>query len=282
MSYFDDIRFINGGVLPRCRAAIDRQFTGTYSLEFLLAGQMSYGIDGGKRIILDQPVVFWHHPRHRYQYGTVNKQGWDHHWILVSGIRARRMIENGLMPLSATQYLPVPEPLVMANEFRALVALIQQHDPRRHPEAVVQLEHIVAQLIAWRTIINTPEPYRGGVELLATHLREDPCRTYDFQAEAARLGLSYSHFRRLFRQHVGRAPHDFLLSCRMRRAAATLQNTAQQVKEVAAAVGYDDIPQFSKLFKKKIGVSPQHYRDIIPQSGLLHQSNYKKESSPKS
>jgi len=59
-----------------------------------------------------------------------------------------------------------------------------------------------------------------------------------------------------------------------------LQNTAQQVKEVAAAVGYDDIPQFSKLFKKKIGVSPQHYRDIIPQSGLLHQSNYKKNRRP--
>lgn len=272
MGYFDDIRFINGGVLPRCQAVIDRQFTGTYSLEFLLAGQMSYGLDGGERIILDQPVVFWHHPRHCYQYGAVNKRGWDHHWVMFSGPRARRMIEDGLMPLSATHYLPVPEPLVLAEAFRALVSLIRQHDPRRHPEAVVQLEHIVARIIAWRTLADAPEPYRGGVELLAARLQEDSCRRYDFQAEAARLGLSYSHFRRLFRQHVGRAPHDFLLSCRMRRAAATLQDTARQVKEVAAAVGYDDVPQFSKLFKKKIGVSPQHYRDIIPRSGLLHQS----------
>ncbi|MBU4200112.1 MAG: AraC family transcriptional regulator [Verrucomicrobia bacterium] len=264
MNYFDDMRFINGGVVPRCQAAIDQRFTETYSVEFLLAGRMYYGIDGGNRIILDRPTVFWHHPRHSYQYGSLDKRGWDQHWIMVSGSRARRMIEDGLMPLSATQYLPVLEPLVLAEEFRALVALIQQHDPCRHPETVVRLEHIVAQLIEWRTRTTVPTPYHGGIELLARHLRKDPCRTYDFQVEAARLGLSYSHFRREFRRHIGRAPYDFLLACRMRRAAVALQNTVRQVKEIAADAGYDDMPQFSKLFKKKIGVAPRYYRELIP------------------
>ena len=274
MGYFDDIRFIGGGVMPRCQAVLNQRFTGTYSVEFLLAGRMFYGIDGGGRITLDQPVIFWHHPRHHYQYGALDKRGWDHHWVQMSGNRVRRMIEDGLMPLSATQYLPAPEPLVLAEEFRALAALIQQHDPRRHPEAVAQLEHIIARIIRWRTCTTAPAPYRESVELLAARLREDPCRNYNFQTEAAQIGLSYSHFRRLFRQQIGQAPHNFLLSCRMRKASTALQDTAQQVKEIAAAAGYDDVPQFSKLFKKKIGVSPQHYRDFTPRSGLFdHSSN---------
>lgn len=264
MNYFDDMRFINGGVAPRCQAIIDRQFSGTYSVEFLLAGRMFYGLDGGERTILDRPVVFWHHPHHRYQYGALDKRGWDHHWILMSGPRARRMIEDGLMRLSAMHYLPVADPLIMAEEFRALVALIQQHDPQRQSEAVIRLERIVARLIEWQTLARVAKPDCRGVEALAARIRETPFRPCDFQAEAARLGLSYSHFRRVFRRHVGRAPHDFLLSCRMRRAAIALQNTARQVKEIAADAGYDDIPQFSKLFKKKIGVAPRYYQNLIP------------------
>ncbi len=261
MNYFNDIRFISGGVTPHCQTVIDQRFGGTYSIEFMLAGRMSYGIDNGARIILDRPVVFWHHPRHRYRYGALDKRGWEHHWILMSGTRARRMIEDGLLPLSATQYLPVPEPLVLAKEFCALVALIRQHDPRRQPETVVRLEHIIARIIDWRTLTDAPVLYRRDLELLAAQLREAPCQTCDFQAEAARIGLSYSRFRQLFRQYFGRAPLDFLLSCRMRQATAALKNTTRQVKEIAAAAGYDDVPQFSKLFKQKIGVSPQHYRN---------------------
>ena len=37
------------------------------------------------------------------------------------------------------------------------------------------------------------------------------------------------------------------------------------VKQVAATTGYADIAQFSKLFKKKIGLSPRAYRDALPQ-----------------
>ena len=264
MNYFDDLHFIQWGVAPRCQAIIDQQFRRTYSIEFLLAGRMFYGLDGGKRTILDRPVVFWHHPNHRYQYGALDKRGWDHHWLLLSGPRARRLIENGLMPLSAMHYLPVADPLVMAEEFCALIALIQENNPRRQPEAVIRLEQIVARLIEWQTLSRAAKPDSRGVEALAKRIRETPFIRCDFQAEAARLGLSYSHFRKVFRRHIGRAPHDFLLAYRIRRAAVALQNTTRQVKEIATDAGYDDLPQFSKLFKKKIGVAPRHYRDLIP------------------
>jgi AraC-like DNA-binding protein len=78
------------------------------------------------------------------------------------------------------------------------------------------------------------------------------------------MGLSYSHFRRLFRRFAGCSPHEYLLRCRMRRAARDLRDTGRQVKDVAAEAGYDDPAQFCKLFRKKIGLSPGRFRQGVP------------------
>ena len=265
MRYFDDIRFVNSAVMPRCTAVVDARFKDTFSVEFMLAGKMAYGVDGGERVILDQPLAFWHHPRHRYQYGAVDARGWDHHWVQIRGTRARRMIEEALMPLSSDFYVPVPAPHLLAQEFRELVAILEIHEPRRHPEAVARLERIVALIVGSETVPVDGGRRHAGVEALAATVREHPETTYDFGAEARRLHLSSSHFRRLFRRQIGQAPTEFLLSCRMRKAAYALQKPEAQVKTVASLLGYDDPAQFSKLFKKKIGVAPAHYLRAYPQ-----------------
>jgi PAS domain S-box-containing protein len=105
-----------------------------------------------------------------------------------------------------------------------------------------------------------PSHHQDAIEEIATAIRTDPTRTVHFEAEARRLNVSYSHFRRLFRQFTGHAPHDYALLWRMRRAASLLQDPSRPVKAVALEVGYDDPAQFSKTFKKKIGMSPSDFR----------------------
>lgn len=267
MGYFDDIRFIGGAIIPGCTAVVDARFKGSYSVELMLAGKMAYGVDGKEQAILDQPMAFWHHPRHRYQYGAVDARGWDHHWVQVGGARARRLIEEALMPLSRDFRVPVPSPHLLAQEFRELVAILEIHDPRRHPEAVARLERIVALIVESAAVPVAGGRRHPGVEALAATVREHPEGDYDFEAESRRLHLSGSHFRRLFRSLVGQAPTEFLLSCRMRKAAHAMQKPEAQVKAVAGSLGYDDPAQFSKLFKKKIGVAPAHYRCAFPRVG---------------
>ncbi len=264
MSYFDDIQFVRADVIPGCTAIVDTRFAGTYSLEFLLDGWMFYGVDGGRQIMIHEPIAFWHHPRHTYQYGALSERGWDHHYVLMKGPRAKRIVEQGLMRLSPAFYLRVPEPRIFAEIFSECVELIVTDDPRRHADAVVLLERLVAMLTNWSRMPTAPDAFQAVVELIAEQVRKDPAIRYDFKEEAAAAGLSYSHFRRIFRNLVGRAPHDYLLACRMQLAARLLRNPALRVKEIAYELGYDDPAQFSKLFKNKVGLSPQQYRDAMP------------------
>ena len=77
------------------------------------------------------------------------------------------------------------------------------------------------------------------------------------------MGVSHSHFRRLFRLVTAYSPHDLLLLSKMRKAGEELRNTNRPVKEIAFEAGYPDPAQFSKMFKKKVGVSPDGYRQSI-------------------
>ncbi|OGV72817.1 MAG: hypothetical protein A3K19_28490 [Lentisphaerae bacterium RIFOXYB12_FULL_65_16] len=262
-SYFDDITFIKGGVIPECRAVIDNSFRDMFNLQFMLSGAMHFGIDGGPRTILERPAVFWHHPRHAYQYGPAHGRHWHHHWVTFRGPRAQRLMEQGFMPQSAAGYLYVHRAREYAETFARLVALVLARDPRQHGEAVLLLEQLLWMVETVGGEEAMESPYYDGIADLAAAMHAAPCREYDFAAAARKLNLSYSHFRRLFRQLQQRSPHDFLLHARMARAAHELEDPARQVKDVAAACGYPDPARFSKLFRKKIGLSPQLYRMAV-------------------
>lgn len=63
-------------------------------------------------------------------------------------------------------------------------------------------------------------------------------------------GISY-----LFNKHLKMRPIDYLIQYRM-TVAYTLLNKGLSVREVSKSIGYSEEFYFSRLFKKKFGVSP--------------------------
>ncbi len=108
------------------------------------------------------------------------------------------------------------------------------------------------------------DPWRKKIVAISSLVQQNAFVRYNFEKEARKAGLSYSHFRRLFRQCIGRSPHDYLLLCRMQTAAEALKEFHRPVKEIASEAGYDDHAQFSKLFRAKIGLSPKQFRETLP------------------
>ncbi|TVY02177.1 helix-turn-helix domain-containing protein [Cohnella terricola] len=77
---------------------------------------------------------------------------------------------------------------------------------------------------------------------------------------AAYTGLSKQHLIHLFNQETGFSPIEYYLRMKMQKAGQLLSLTGLSVKEIAAAVGIADPYYFSRLFKKRMGVSPSDYR----------------------
>jgi len=76
---------------------------------------------------------------------------------------------------------------------------------------------------------------------------------------AKSLGYHRTHLSKIFKQHMGVSPMQFLMQIRLDQAKSLLQSSLT-IEQVAASVGFADPLYFSKQFRKRYGESPTQYR----------------------
>jgi AraC-like DNA-binding protein len=81
---------------------------------------------------------------------------------------------------------------------------------------------------------------------------------------ARAAGLSRAHFSREFRRAFGVAPHAYLLTRRLERAAALLRTTDRSVADICFSVGLQSVGSFTTSFTRTFGESPTAYRGSFP------------------
>jgi AraC-like DNA-binding protein len=86
---------------------------------------------------------------------------------------------------------------------------------------------------------------------------------------ARAAGLSRAHFSREFRRTFGEAPHAYLLTRRLERAAALLRSTDHSVAEICFSVGLQSVGSFTTSFTRTYGLSPTAYRAAFPAAADL-------------
>jgi len=78
--------------------------------------------------------------------------------------------------------------------------------------------------------------------------------------ELAKLtGLSTVYFRKLFTEVVGTSPIEYVHNLRINKAKEMLKSDYGRITDIAYSLGYSNIYDFSRTFKKHTGVSPSKY-----------------------
>lgn len=80
---------------------------------------------------------------------------------------------------------------------------------------------------------------------------------------AMKAGLSTAHFSRLFKETIGKSPHQFVMSYRVEKAREMLANHNKPLIDIALSCGFADQAHFSRVFKQFGGVTPKTYRKSL-------------------
>lgn len=79
---------------------------------------------------------------------------------------------------------------------------------------------------------------------------------------AVLLGVSREHLSRVFRTETGMSTYEYILRQRMLLACHLLKEGDLANKEVAARLGYETYPHFSRTFRRVIGMAPGRFRTV--------------------
>jgi len=87
-------------------------------------------------------------------------------------------------------------------------------------------------------------------------------QTITTELAAEKVEMSYSRFRKLFKNHTGFSPGKYILECKMLRAQEKLARTDMTIKRIALELGFDNVDYFVTAFKKRTGRRPSEYRKL--------------------
>lgn len=91
-------------------------------------------------------------------------------------------------------------------------------------------------------------------------IRERACDGLDVASLLRAVPLSRSVFERRFSSIVGRSPNAEILRVRLDRVCRLLSESDLQLAEIAGMTGFEHPEYMSRLFKKKMGITPGEFR----------------------
>jgi AraC family transcriptional regulator of arabinose operon len=194
------------------------------------------------------------------QWYRVSALGFSHHWLHASG--------PGMEPLLATYGLPINRVFVPIGmkDMSDLLEVIQRNLLVRPPfgerEVGIQVERL---MLAWgrglaaagtsRPMVQAEAAVRRVRQELFAHL-EAPWTLAEL---VRRSGLGRARFVARYVDLFGLSPIEDLIRARIDKARWILGMGERTVAEVAEAVGFRDVPHFSRTFRRRVGCAPSRY-----------------------
>jgi AraC family transcriptional regulator of arabinose operon len=123
----------------------------------------------------------------------------------------------------------------------------------------------LGRVIALLNIYSRPRSlrsYRTEDRILEAirRMQAEPTREWLLDDLASGAGVSAPYFCEAFRKQTGTPPKQFLIQQRLQMACALMHESDLTISQIADRVGYEDPYYFSRLFQKKMGMSPRCYR----------------------
>lgn len=180
--------------------------------------------------------------RDRYDNITVREQ----RALVVSGEGQRLiMAGGGTSWLDLTLYVIARCSSVDAAMQVARINLIDWHNVGQQPFARLARTRQVDDAVIGRC-----------QEWIALHYPESS----PVAAMTRLSGLAERSFKRRFEQCTGMAPLEYVHTLRLEEAKQMLESCDMPIEAIATEVGYEDAGFFSRLFKRKVNMTPAQYR----------------------
>lgn len=193
-----------------------------------------------------------------HAYGADSDDPWTIHWAHFSGSLVPEWYKIlGITP-QASLFSLGEDSDALALQQNLLEILDSEEGLAPLLLASSLLSHFFSRLLASS---QKKQQRRFGAQAVIDHIRADSSRHWSLEELAQIAGLSVSQFSRRFRETTGSAPLEYLQRLRVQKACTLLATSRKSIGAIATEVGYPDAYYFSRIFKKRMNMTPRRHRE---------------------
>lgn len=235
-----------------------------YQLLYITNGKgvFSFGVDKHSALISEGKMFFlmpgvWH------TYQPLENSGWNEYWIGFKGNIIEKIVAEGFflnrhpvfnIGLNERIVDLYQKAIEIANEERA-----------GYQQALAGIVMHILGLMYYRDKTRNfdDEELIGKINKAKVMMRESIYKNLLAEEVAKLLNISYSGFRRAFKELTGTSPSKYMMELKLNEAKLLLSNTTQSVKNISYSLNFENPEYFSVFFKKRTGITPLDYRNCV-------------------
>ena len=232
-----------------------------YQLLYITEGRGVFRSTHFKEAPLREGDMFLLFPDERHSYHPLPNVGWKSHWI---GFKGKNIDDRVL-----AGFLSVEKPIYHVGFSSEIVQLYKtayetavNEEPFSQQMMAGIVNHMVGIMYSLERNmeLNKNNSHKDMINRARLRIREALESNLTIQEIADELSMSYSNFRKLFKEYTGLSPAVYQQDLKLQRAKELLSTTDLSVKEIAYRLNFDSPDYFSAKFKIKTGRKPSEMR----------------------
>ena len=210
---------------------------------------------------LNEGDMFLLFPGEWHTYHPDPETGWKSYWIGFKGKNIdERVGLRFLLREKPIYHIGFSSVIVQLYESAYATATAEEAYSQQLLAGIVN--HLIGMMYSLERNIelNKNHAHVDMVNRARLRIREALESSLTIQQVAEELGVSYSNFRKLFKEYTGLSPAAYQQDLKLQRAKELLKTTNLSIKEIAYRLNFDSPDYFSAKFKIKTGRKPSEMR----------------------
>ncbi len=240
-----------------------------YQLIYITEGEGFFQSDSCDLRPVEAGTIILLVPGERHLYYPNAETGWREMWIGFRGHQAETIINN---------FFSKQDPLLKVGVRESIVSLYNKvisysESSIRGTQQVIAgvISHLLGRIYYEHVnFTNRGNKNTDKINQAQMLLRENIATHLSPADIAARLSMSYSLLRSLFKSITGISMSSYQQQLKLNLAKELLTTSTKNISEIAYETGFESVSRFCCFFKQHMNITASEFR---AQHGILHKTN---------
>jgi AraC-like DNA-binding protein len=222
--------------------------------------------------LINEGNMFFLMPGVWHTYKPLQNSGWNEYWIGFKGKFINQIVEEGFFINRSPVFKIGFNERIIDLYIKAIE--IANEERAGYQQALSGIVMHILGLMYYRDKTHDFEDENliEKINKSKVIMRESVYKNITPEDIAKSLNISYSGFRRAFKEFTGTSPSKYMVELKLNEAKLLLSTSSLFIKEIAYSLNIENPEYFSVFFKKRTGLTPLEYRNHVAIDKIIDKS----------